>query len=147
MSYVKCLCWSLGHAEQLLFSGLCSKVTVYSQKLQCFFYIIHLILWVRVHRACSQLKITIAIYKQWLLTIDMKTKVVQNVPRINICIWHMTCDMRNVTCDMQNVTCNMWRNYKYSLLSLHMKISSGTISIKRQLESSLTIVFFKHSSI
>jgi len=29
LSYVKCLCWSLGHAEQLLFSCLCSKVTVY----------------------------------------------------------------------------------------------------------------------
>ena len=30
---------SLGtvHAEQLLFSCLCSKVTVYSRKLQCFF--------------------------------------------------------------------------------------------------------------
>ena len=28
-SYVKCLCWSLGHAEQLLFSCLCSKVAVY----------------------------------------------------------------------------------------------------------------------
>ena len=24
--HVKCLCWSLGHAEQLLFSCLCSKV-------------------------------------------------------------------------------------------------------------------------
>ena len=29
--------WSLGHAEQLLFSCLCSKVAVYSRKLQCFF--------------------------------------------------------------------------------------------------------------
>ena len=29
LSYVKCLCWSLGHDEQLLFSCLCSKVTVY----------------------------------------------------------------------------------------------------------------------
>ena len=29
LSYIKCLCWSLGHAEQLLFSCLCSKVTVY----------------------------------------------------------------------------------------------------------------------
>ena len=28
MSYVKCLCWSLGHAEQLLFSCLCSKVSI-----------------------------------------------------------------------------------------------------------------------
>ena len=28
MSYVKCLCWSLGDAEQLLFSCLCSKVSI-----------------------------------------------------------------------------------------------------------------------
>ena len=29
LSYVKCLCSSLGYAEQLLFSCLCSEVTVY----------------------------------------------------------------------------------------------------------------------
>ena len=29
LSYVKCLWWSLGHSEQLLFSCLYSKVTVY----------------------------------------------------------------------------------------------------------------------
>ena len=34
---VTCLCWSLAHAEQLLFSSLCSEVTVYSRKLQCVF--------------------------------------------------------------------------------------------------------------
>ena len=28
MSYVKCLCWSLGHAEQLLFWCFCSKVSI-----------------------------------------------------------------------------------------------------------------------
>ena len=28
LSYVKCLCWSLGHAEQLLFSCLYSKVSI-----------------------------------------------------------------------------------------------------------------------
>ena len=37
MLYVKCLCWSLGHAEQFLFSSLGSKVAVYRQELQCFF--------------------------------------------------------------------------------------------------------------
>ena len=42
---------------------------------------------IRVHRAGSQLK-TIAIfgYKQRLLSIEMKTKVVQHVPTINISI-------------------------------------------------------------
>ena len=55
-------------------------------------------------------KKTIAIfgYKQWLMSMDMKTKLVQHVMRINISIshWHLTCDM--------------WHNNKYSLLSLHM---------------------------
>ena len=32
------LSWSSGHAEQLLFSCLCSKVTVYGRKLQCVFF-------------------------------------------------------------------------------------------------------------
>ena len=35
MSYVKCLCWSLGHAEQFLFSCLCSNVALYGCKCQC----------------------------------------------------------------------------------------------------------------
>ena len=33
----KCLCWSLGHAEQLLFSCLGWKLSVYRWKWQCFF--------------------------------------------------------------------------------------------------------------
>ena len=33
----KCLSWSLGHAEQLLFSCLCSKDTIYKWKWQSFF--------------------------------------------------------------------------------------------------------------
>merc|ERR1719402_421615 len=47
------------HAEQLLFSCLCSNVTVYSRKLQCFFLDLILTLSpdIRVHRAGSQLKI------------------------------------------------------------------------------------------
>ena len=32
-----CLCWSLGHAEQLLFSCLGWKLSVYRWKWQCFF--------------------------------------------------------------------------------------------------------------
>ena len=39
-----------------------------------------------------------------LLSIDMKTKVVQHVPRINIIIWHNTFDMWQATCDMRHVT-------------------------------------------
>ena len=76
------------HAEQVLFSSLCSKVAVYRRKLQCFFFdtlststsTITLTCEFRVHRAGSQLK-TIAIfgYKQRLLSIEMKTKLVQHV--------------------------------------------------------------------
>ena len=50
---------SLGHAEQLLFSCLDSKVTAYSWKLQCFFLghpPSHPLIHIRVHRAGSQMK-------------------------------------------------------------------------------------------
>ena len=59
------LSWSSGHAEQLLFSCLCSKVTVYGRKLQCFFFDHHsshhhtLSCYFRSHRAGSQLKILV----------------------------------------------------------------------------------------
>ena len=46
-------------------------------------------------------------YKYSLLSINMKTKVVHHVPRINISIWHMTFDMRNVTCDIWHAKCDM----------------------------------------
>ena len=51
-------------------------------------------------------KKSIAIFsnKQWVLSIEMKTKIVQHVPTINISIWHMTCAQSHVTCDMRHVT-------------------------------------------
>ena len=85
MSHVKFLGWSLGHAEQFLFSCLCSNVDVCGWKWQCLFFYHSSTLsceWSN-HRAGSQLKsIVIFTYKQWLLSIDMKTKVVQHVLRI-----------------------------------------------------------------
>ena len=57
MSHVKCLSWSLGHAEQFLFSCLCSNIAVYGCKRQCFFFdttTLSCDSW--VHRAGSQLK-------------------------------------------------------------------------------------------
>ena len=63
--HVKCLCWSLGHAEQRLFSCLGSKVAVYSRKLQCFFDILTLSPDIRVHRAGSQLKNVWTSDKSW----------------------------------------------------------------------------------
>ena len=79
------------HAEQLLFSCLCSKFAVYRWKCQCFFY--HMIFLagnqlyeLQTHRwgwcwGCCCPKKSIAIFgdKQRLLSIDMKTKLVQHV--------------------------------------------------------------------
>ena len=61
------------HAEQVLFSSLCSKVAVYRRKLQWFFFDIILLItltcYFRCHRAGSQLKmhtkIIIAACKCW----------------------------------------------------------------------------------
>ena len=39
LSHVTCLCWSLGHAKQFLFSFLCSNVDVYGWKWQCLFFL------------------------------------------------------------------------------------------------------------
>ena len=49
------------HAEQVLFSCLCSKLAVYSRKLQCIFWDLHSTRStdIRVHRAGSQLKMNI----------------------------------------------------------------------------------------
>ena len=45
------------HAEQLLFSSLCSKLAVYRRKLQCFFFDLSITrsIDIRVHRVGSQL--------------------------------------------------------------------------------------------
>ena len=56
MSYVRCLCWSLGHAEQFLFSCLCSNVAVYGCKCQWVFFDTTLTRDNTNHRAGSQLK-------------------------------------------------------------------------------------------
>ena len=42
---------------------------------------------------CQKKIIDIYTHKERHLSIDMKTKIVQHVPRINISIWHMACDM------------------------------------------------------
>ena len=64
------------------------------------------------HGCCCWCKKSIAIYayNQWVISLDMKTKVGRHVPRINISIWHMTHD------SMTNN--NFWA---YTALALHMK--------------------------
>ena len=59
-------------------------------------------------------------YKCTLLSLHMKTKVVQNVPRIKMKT-KVVQFIGHITCDMGKAKCDMWHNYKYSLLSLHMK--------------------------
>ena len=49
-------------------------------------------------RRMSQKSIDIFNSKQRLLSLDIKTKIVQRVPTINISIWHVTCDMLHATC-------------------------------------------------
>ena len=57
MSHVKYLGWSLGHAEQFLFSCLCSNVAVYGWKRQWFFFDSRTLPCESTnHRAGSQLK-------------------------------------------------------------------------------------------
>ena len=73
MSYIKCWCWSLGHAEQLLFSCLvCSKVTVYRWKWQWFFYIILITRAQPNHRAGSRLNKNVWKSRQKLWTRKIK---------------------------------------------------------------------------
>ena len=56
-------------------------------------------------------------HKQWLLSIDMKTKVVQHVPLINISTWHMTAWQHDMTAWHDSMT----NNHKQWLLSIDMK--------------------------
>ena len=56
--------------------------------------------------------IAIFTFKQRLLSLDMKTKVVQHVPRINISIWHLKLDIWHslLSIDMKTkVVQHVWR--------------------------------------
>ena len=65
-------------------------------------------------RRRSKNSIAIFSYKQQLLSIDMKTKVVQHVPRIKISIWPLVCDMWNMTCDrLDSMTNNHFWAYTW----------------------------------
>ena len=76
-------------------SMLKSYCSVYRWKWQCFF--LYCLKFVCLIKAKCDMWHN---YKYSFLSIDMKTKVVQHVPRINISIWHMTCDMWHATCDI-----------------------------------------------
>ena len=86
MSKVKCLFWSLVHAEQLVFMSMLKRHWLYVKLALSIFSwepaLWHLISQGREMRLLSKKIIDIFIYKEeWHLSIDMKTKVVQHVPR------------------------------------------------------------------
>ena len=75
----------------------------------------------RVHRAGSQLKKSIAIfgYKQWLLSLDMKTKVVQHVPRINISTWNKLETWQVPSACLTTPSAIPWQSLCLQLLAIH----------------------------
>ena len=103
MSYVKCLCWSLGHAEQFLFSCLCSKVSI-SIYVTCDMshFACHM-----SHCACDMSYIKCLCWSlghaEQLLFWSLWSKV-------SICNY-VTCHMLHVTCRMSHVSCHMSNAY------------------------------------
>ena len=75
-------------------------------------------------KICQKKSIDVFIHKQRHLSIDMKTKIVQHVPRINISIWHKTCDMWHAACDMQHVTCDIITNTHFWAYTWKQKLFS-----------------------
>ena len=91
-SYFKCLCWSLGHAEQLLFSGLCSKVSI-SNYVTCDMshFACHI-----VHVICQMLMLILrTCWTTFVFMWKLKSEY----------LW--TCHMSHVACHMSHVLCQM----------------------------------------
>ena len=103
MSYVKCLCWSLGHAEQLLFWCLCSKVSI------CDYVTCHI-----SHVTChmSQCACHMSYVKClclcWFLGHAEQLLFSCLCSKVSICDY-VTCRMSHVACHMWHVTCEMLR--------------------------------------
>ena len=99
MSYVKCLCWSLGHAEQFLFSCLCSKVSI-SIYVTCDMshFACHM-----SHCACHMSYIKCLC---WFLGHAEQLLFWSLCSKVSICNY-VTCHMLHVTCRMSHVTCHM----------------------------------------
>ena len=103
MSYVKCLCWSLGHAEQLLFSGLCSKVSI-SNYVTCDMshFACHM-----SHCACHMSYIKCLC---WFLGHAEQLLFWCLCSKVSICNY-VTCHILHVTCHIAHVTCHMSNAY------------------------------------
>ena len=103
MSYVKCLCWFLGHAEQLLFWCLCSKVSI-SNYVTCDMshFACHM-----SHCACHMSYVKCLCWSlghaEQLLFSCVSSKV-------SICNY-VTCHITHVTCYITHGTCHMSNAY------------------------------------
>ena len=94
MSYIKCLCWFSGHAEQLLFSCLCSKVSI------CNYVTCHML-----HVACHMSYVKCL---GWSLGHAEQLLFWCLCSKVSICDY-VTCRMSHVTCHMWHVICEMLR--------------------------------------
>ena len=89
---VTCLCWSLAHAEQLLFSCLCSKVSI------CNYVTCHMSN-TYVDPRDMLINFSFHVYAQkWVFVI---------MSHVTCCMSHVACHMSHVTCRMSHVLCQM----------------------------------------
>ena len=93
MSYVKWLCWSLRHAEQLLFSCLYSKVSVSN------------------YVTCQMSHVTCLMSNGYVDPWDMLNNFCFHVYTqkwVFVIMSHVTCHMSHVTCHMSNAYVDPW---------------------------------------
>ena len=93
---VKCLHWSLGHAEQLLFSCLCSKVSI------CNYVSCHM-----SHFACHMSHVIYVKRLCWYLGHAEQLLFSCVSSKVSICNY-VTCHMSHVTCHMSNAYVDPW---------------------------------------
>ena len=103
MLYVKCLCWSFGQAEQLLFSCLCSKVSI------CNYVTCH-ILHVRCHIVHVTCNMSNAYDDHW----DMLNNFCFHVYAqkwVFVIMSDVTCHIAYVTFHIAHATCHVSNAY------------------------------------
>ena len=96
---VTCLCWSLAHAEQLLFSCLCSKVSI------CDYVTCHIL-----HVTCHIAHVTCHMSNAYVDSWDMLNNFCFEVfaqKWVFVIMSHVTCCMSHVACHMSHVLCQM----------------------------------------
>ena len=90
--YLKCLCWSLGHAEQLLFSCVSSKVSIFN------YVTCHI-----SHITCHIAHVTCYLSNAYLDPRDILNKFCFHVYAqkwVFVIMSHVACHMSHVLCQM-----------------------------------------------